>query len=359
MSTYGTTRHLPATTFKDRGIDYHTTLFRRLTWDGTVPLEIRVHPKELPANSDRGLESYFMQAPRVSYLPLLMPEIRRFFMDIVFDETAAKDLKDDEWWFETSEGTLLKWHWPIGLIFDNHSISMSLKSRPQHAVPLRIILHLASPPTDKLLLAPSAESCKLAFMGQLKEADFLRWGNTKRMTGLRKQDQDGLWEGIKEHNFEDYWRVASKVTPTSGTTRSQSPGPPPSSASMHNRPPSADPAGPSDRDGAYSVRSVPVRIYLPDGPVIQSLVPPLLEDGTPHTLGYFLETNVPLLFPSRPPPPPPSRTNPNPQPPAAPELAYPLIQGVVTPLDSEMAWLGACLAGADGWVNVCVGIMNS
>ena len=35
-------------------------------------------------------------------------------------------------------------------------------------------------------------------MGQLKEADFIRWGNTKRMTGLRKAEQDGLWEGIKE-----------------------------------------------------------------------------------------------------------------------------------------------------------------
>jgi autophagy-related protein 5 len=48
---------------------------------------------------------------------------------------------------------------------------------------------------------------------------------------------------------------------------------------MHNRPPSADPVGPSDRDDAYHVRSVPVRVYLPDGPVLQDLVPPLLEDG--------------------------------------------------------------------------------
>lgn len=63
---------------------------------------------------------------------------------------------------------------------------------------MRLILHLASPPTEKLLQSPSTESCKLAFMGQLKEADFLRWGNTKRMTGLRKVDQDGIWEGIKD-----------------------------------------------------------------------------------------------------------------------------------------------------------------
>ncbi len=99
---------------KDRNADYNTTLFRRLSWEGTVPLEIRVDPKELPANSDRGLECYFIQAPRVSYLPLLVPEIRRFLMDVVFDEVAGKTLKEEDWWFESEEGTLLKW-----LVFPN------------------------------------------------------------------------------------------------------------------------------------------------------------------------------------------------------------------------------------------------
>ncbi|KAF7321408.1 Autophagy protein 5 [Mycena kentingensis (nom. inval.)] len=349
------TRHPPS-----KPTDYHTALFRRLSWEGSVPLEIRVDPNELPANSERGLASYFLQAPRVSYLPLLMPEIRRFLMDVVFDDAAAKALKEEDWWFECDDGTLLKWHWPIGLIYDNHSILTTIRSGPSlptsSATPLRLILHLASPPTDKLLLAPSAEACKQSFMGQLKEADFIRWGNTKRMTGLRKADQDGLWEGIKEHNFDDYWRVASKVTPTTTANRPQSPGPPPSSVSMHGRPPSADASSPPEKDGAYNVRSVPVRLYLPDGPVVQDLVPPLLEDGTPYTLTHYLSTHAPLLFPPQPPAPPPSRTNPNPKPPSRPELAYPLVQGVLTPLESEMAWLGACLAGADGWVNVCVGI---
>ena len=86
-----------------------TTLFRRLTWEGTVPLEIRVDSKELPANSDRGLEFYYVQAPRVSYLPLLVPELKRFLMDVVFDEAAARGLKEDDWWFESEDGTLLKW----------------------------------------------------------------------------------------------------------------------------------------------------------------------------------------------------------------------------------------------------------
>ena len=63
------------------------------------------------------------------------------------------------------------------------------------------MLHLALPPADKLLLVPSAEACKQAFMGQLKEADFIRWGSTKRMTSLRKAEQDGIWEGIKERMY--------------------------------------------------------------------------------------------------------------------------------------------------------------
>ena len=121
MAGYATTRHHPVQgTAKDRITDYHTTLFRRLTWEGTVPLEIRVDSKELPANSNRGLECYYVQAPRISYLPLLTPEIRRYLMDVVFDEAAVGDLKEEDWWFETEEGTLLKW---FGQIARNSSTS--------------------------------------------------------------------------------------------------------------------------------------------------------------------------------------------------------------------------------------------
>jgi autophagy-related protein 5 len=81
-------------------------------------------------------------------------------------------------------------------------------------------------------------------------------------------------------NFDDYWRVASKITPTTAPARSNSPPPTPSNlTSVHARPPSSDATVNSEKDGAYNVRSVPVRVYLPDGPVLQDLAPPLLEDG--------------------------------------------------------------------------------
>ena len=94
-------------------------------------------------------------------------------------------------------------------------------------------------------------------------------------------------------NFEDYWRVASKVTPTTIPTRSQSPSP--GAGSLHARPPSVDPgtttSGP-DKDGASSVRSVPVRLFLPDGPVLQELAPPLLEGGQ-YATGCLLASLIP------------------------------------------------------------------
>jgi hypothetical protein len=108
-----------------------------------------------------------------------------------------------------------------------------------------------------------------------------------------------LWASID--TFDEYWRVASKITPTTTPTRSNSPPPTsPSATSMHTRPPSVDAAGgPSERDGAYNVRSVPVRIYLPNGPVLQDLVPPNLDDGKSGVrLVHHIERRV-IFTPSK------------------------------------------------------------
>ncbi len=72
---------------------------------------------------------------------------------------------------------------------------------PQPVYPLRMILHLAAPPPDKIFQNMTSETCKQAFMGQIKEADFLRWGSTKRVTGLRKAEQDGMWEALKDRKY--------------------------------------------------------------------------------------------------------------------------------------------------------------
>lgn len=332
-----------------------TQLFRRLVWEGTIPLEIRIDSKELPAGSDRNLESYYIQAPRISYLPLLLPDIRKHLTDLVLDEHAAKALKEEDMWFEEAEtGQPMRWHWCLGLLYDHHQGARSLAAHrdPQssssltwttgpkpRAVPLKLILHLASAPTEKLLLGPGVDACKAAFMGQLKEGDFVRWGNTKRVTALRKADQDGIWDGVKDHNFDDFWKIVGKIFPTTSAPSAQSTAMAHHSSTALHRPSSTG-VEPSEQNAAHAVRSIPLRIILPDGPVLQDPVPPTGSNGGPMTLGEHLRAVMPLLFGKD----------------EANNLAFAMIQGVVPPLESEIPWLGACMAGADGWVNVCIGI---
>jgi hypothetical protein len=66
--------------------------------------------------------------------------------------------------------------------------------------------------------------------------------------------------------------------------------------------------------------------------------------GTSETVQRFLEKLLPLLFGEQ------SAGK------SGKRAAYALVQGVLCPPDAEMGWLGACLAGADGWVNICIGV---
>jgi autophagy-related protein 5 len=113
-------------------------------------------------------------------------------------------------------------------------------------------------------------------------------------------------------------------------------------------------------DSAYAVRSVPMKVILPEGAgIVQEVVPPLsptgasscsllaapeaddrlaLRKGRPTTLLATLQLHLPQLFLAG----------------QDYSLAFPLVQGVVPPPETEVAWLGACFAGADGWVGVCV-----
>lgn len=77
--------------------------------------------------------------------------------------------------------------------------------------------------------------------------------------------------------------------------------------------------------------------------------------GTPTTLRQALSQLVPLLFPPLPSLSTSSSSSSSPAaPPPPPPLAYPLIHGIYPPFETEVGWLGACMAGPDGWVNVVV-----
>lgn len=129
-------------------------------------------------------------------------------------------------------------HWPIGLLYD-HSVdnlaptrhhaegsdaAYASSRRRREASPSRTSPFLPHPPpipwsitlrlkdlphaklpsptsnptlasTDNVVLA-LVESSKQAYMGMLKEADFVRNGNTKKVNNLRRPEQDGIWDAL-------------------------------------------------------------------------------------------------------------------------------------------------------------------
>lgn len=356
--------------------------------------------------------------PRISYLPLIVADVMKNLLELVLEGPALSAVNEKEMWFEY-EGQPLRWHWQVGLLYDyynsnpartnityqsstaNTSGLGSLQSDHQTSpsevgpagvqtsrLPWKIKLRLSKPPTEKLHSNAGLESCKTSFMSMIKEADFVRYGSTKKVVNLRKQEQDTIWDAVVAHDYDLFWSVAQKLVPnatfsiteSAASVEGRSPitfravslnlgervAPPiqrslttqpnesqaslaPSMASTFTSTTSSDPpATPTARDG---VRSIPMRIFLPDNaPIVQEPVPPLLEDGRANTVGGVLSALFPLLFP-----PTPSFSSFQG---AQPPLAYAVVQGIRMPLDAEIAWLGSALLGPDGWVAVVIGLVG-
>ncbi|KAK8847342.1 hypothetical protein IAR55_005199 [Kwoniella newhampshirensis] len=331
-----------------------TNLFRRLAWQTSVPISIRLADNEPGAGV--GIDKYFIQAPRYTYLPLLIPEIRENLVELALDDAQLEETDEKNWWFEeevddepggfAGQGAC-RWHWPIDLIelssylsrpqplpssSSSASSSSSSSSSPRQ---LKLLLHLSSPPQERLLMPNNVETCKTQWINQIKEADFVRWRNTSRVTNLRRADLEAGWDGIVQDDYDLYSRMANRILPLP-TPASQTP----TSSVPSSRPPSTDPGGSTVKpESSYATRATPIKIYLPDGsPVIQEVIPPTGSDGKPTTLITVIRQHLPLLFPVK-------SSDPF-------SLAFPIAQGIPLPPESETAWLAACMCGADGWLRI-------
>jgi autophagy-related protein 5 len=135
------------------------------------------------------------------------------------------------------------------------------------------------------------------------------------VTNLRKEQQDNLWEGVLQSespsarpllsqliiilptdDFEKHWSVASKLIPLPSQPTSSSTE---RSVSQSSNTSSSSTTGDSRLPDANSVRSIPLRVYLPEGaPVLQDIVPPLADgESLPPTVDIILTTAPPKVLP--------------------------------------------------------------
>ncbi|CAG8758506.1 14056_t:CDS:2, partial [Cetraspora pellucida] len=189
----------------------------RAIWDGTLPIKFSLDSTEAAALGAKAIvEPYFIEAPRCSYFPLWTSQIRKYFVDM-----ALNFIGDDaDIWYDV-DGTPLKWHYPIGLLYDLHTGYRPDSNSPP-PLPWPVTVHFKNFPTDKLIRAQAIDATQDFFMSMIKEE----------------------WEH-KEENYDRFWSVNYRLVINDG----QIP------------------------------KHIPIRIYLPDNcPVIQEPISPVDEN---------------------------------------------------------------------------------
>eukprot|EP01118_Nematostelium_gracile_P016337 TRINITY_DN673_c0_g1_i1.p1 TRINITY_DN673_c0_g1~~TRINITY_DN673_c0_g1_i1.p1 ORF type:complete len:268 (-),score=50.20 TRINITY_DN673_c0_g1_i1:153-956(-) len=215
----------------------------------------------------------YLLVPRNSYLPLVIGSIRKYFLE------AAPPIID-EMWFDF-KGKPLKWHYPIGVLFDTMATPSDL--------PWDLTVHFLGFPSDQILRYGSEETVKRHFNNVLKEANYVKHGDCSKVYALSVSETNDLWEGVKLAQWERFLGTNAKLIP---------------------EPP--------------ALKNVPIRLFQRSNRdnlvLIQEPVNPFDDKKNPKTLGSVMAELLPNLFPNS----------------NQPKV---VIQGVSPPLNTPITWL--------------------
>ncbi|KAH7073031.1 autophagy protein 5 [Paraphoma chrysanthemicola] len=306
-----------------------TSRLRERVWNGSIPLEIRLHKGDCRTYDDS--DPYLIQFPRLSYLGLLIHKLHAFFSaNLIYP-----DIQPSELWL-SYEGVPLKWHYPLGLLYDLYSGAEpayppdSTSPTQKHEtseeershLPWRLTVHFSEYPNEQLVRLDNEDKhMHDLYFNSVKEADYLRTGTGKTVMFLSKEDSTQLWDGVRKHDFGLFSPINQKLLNPQGV----------------------------------NLRHLPVRLYLPHAAsensqqemapgslrVVQSLVPANLSSRQPQTIGTALNQILPSLFPSR----------------RSPLLAQAVLHGAVLPLNASVEELVRATAYLDGWLHIAVVMM--
>jgi len=194
-------------------------------------------------------------------------------------------------WF-SHKGNPLRWHLPIGLLYDLHTTSSPSQ------LPWHLEAHLSPSPSS--LLPSSREAVESVFMSSLKESDQLKSGG-KVMKQMQKKEHAQLWLGLASDKFDQFWAINRRLMEA-------------------------------------EFRHLPVRVYTSTSssstptPTSPTLLQPLVGPGTPDA-----PTTVATLLEH-----------------LGMEGGDLLVQGVRPSPDTPLAWMARHLAYPDNFLHVVV-----
>lgn len=264
----------------------------------------------------------------------------------------------------------LKWHYPLGLLYDLYSGAepaypgngQAVEQSTVHGfraqqqseegddesqlppIPWKLTVHFTSFPTAHLIpLDAEMKSLHDSYVNNVKEADFLRNGTAKTVMSLSEADSRQLWRSVETQDLASFNQINNKLlNPTGGAPLRHIPIRVylPSTATVHSTIPEVSPAQSPNPEGegppASSAFPAPGQGSLK---VVQAPITPTLPGSRQlQTLGTALNSLLPTLFVSR----------------RSPVLAQPVLHGAAVPLSAGLEDLMKAAAYGDGWLHVGV-----
>ena len=197
-------------------------------WTGRVPVHFSLAPNEVT-----GLESplpYVLLLPRHSYLPLCIDPVRRHLL-------PSAPAVEDELWLEVRDSACpWRWQLPIGVLADIEAAKQLAASAAQpHSVqpstlhssldlPLRLTVHFQSFPARRLLRCRSVQTVRHHFMHTLKEATFIRRGDSKSVSAAAISQHNKLWDSLLGGHEDVYAQTMAALAGAGGAASAGSSG---------------------------------------------------------------------------------------------------------------------------------------
>jgi len=212
----------------------------RELWQSRLPIRFILSDEDLSrVNRSELPEPLYLMLQRQNYFPCIIEKIQKYYSTYFRENLneTTNNINLANLWLEY-ESIPLKWHYPIGVLYDLYTSSVS--STSSH-LPWQITVHLSKFPEGEIIRFPDKESIEAHYMSTLKEADALK--HKGQIIGdMQKRDHKQLWNSLVQDKYDAFWNINNKLM--------------------------------SYTENIQYFRYIPFRIYILDKPFIQKLFSP-------------------------------------------------------------------------------------